>query len=112
MFRIREKGAALWRKLGWETPAKQAALADRQTRAAIVAKAIYAREQNGVPTTLRLLHQVTPLTQPQALKAVAELEKAKMVVLQRELNDVLASSIVLTDEIRRQLSSADEKSAV
>ncbi|WP_390582679.1 hypothetical protein [Erythrobacter sp. MTPC3] len=76
-----------------------------------MAQAIYSREQNDMPTTLRLLHQVTPLTQPQALKAVAELEKSQMVVLQREANDVLASSIILTDEMRSQLSSAQQKSA-
>ncbi|MBD2841859.1 hypothetical protein [Erythrobacter rubeus] len=71
--------------------------------AAAIAKAIRVRESQGYETTLRHLHNITQLSQPEALRAAAELERSKMIIIERDLHDVLQSRLELTAEMRQNL---------
>ncbi|MDJ0641374.1 MAG: hypothetical protein QNJ15_01025 [Erythrobacter sp.] len=82
-----------------ETDMDQSAL----VRAAMLAEAISGRESEGLDTTLRQLHAIAPLTQPAALKAVAELESLGLVQIKENLHDKLDSQVTSTDKLRRNL---------
>lgn len=64
------------------------------------------RELAGSTTTLRQLHKVSDLTQPEALRVVAALEKAGLVVVEHDLADAFESLVTLDPKARRRLEKA------
>ncbi len=72
-------------------------------RAAMLADAISVRESQGQTTSLRQLHTIAPLAQPEALKAVTELEKHGMIEIEHNLYDALDSQVTLTEKMRRNI---------
>ena len=81
------------------TGAEEIAIAD----AAVVIDAILKRERAGEPTTLRQLHKASQLTQPQALRVLGELERAGLVVIERNNVDAFESVITLGEEFRERI---------
>lgn len=63
--------------------------------------AIHVRETRGEATTLRQLHAVADMTQPEALLALGHLERAGSVCIEDNLNDAFASELILTEPTRR-----------
>jgi hypothetical protein len=66
----------------------------------LVVDAIRRRETTGDETSLRALHRITPLSQSDALRAVAVLEQAGLVVIMRNMSDELASTVELSEGAR------------
>lgn len=62
-----------------------------------IVQALKAREAAGTVTTLRQLHTVTGLNQPEALSLANHLERDGVVRIDRNLGDAFESLIVLTD---------------
>lgn len=71
---------------------------------ALVAHAIYRREDAGQSTTLRQVHHIVGVGQPEALRLVRELEAEGMVVITDVIHDTWESKIELTDAMRDRLT--------
>lgn len=69
---------------------------------AVVIDAILLRERAGLTTTLRQLHKASQVTQPRALKILGELERAGMVVIDRNNADAFESTITLSDQFKQR----------
>ena len=77
-----------------------------------VSAALYSRDVNGTATTLRELHQIAQLTQPEALSALGHLQKKGCVEIAPNLDDAFASRVSLTAVAREWIeTNAAEKSA-
>lgn len=76
---------------------------------AMVAHAIYRRENAGQSTTLRQLHHIVAVGQPEALRLVRELEAKGMVVVTDVVHDALESRIELTEVTRHRLTRILDK---
>jgi DNA-binding MarR family transcriptional regulator len=76
-----------------------------------VTSAVHQRQLAGMTTTLRQLHTATELDQPVALNLVAELERAGIVIIDRNIGDAFESTITLSEEARRQLELATAQKA-
>jgi hypothetical protein len=70
-----------------------------------IARALWRRESAGEATSLRQVHMVTGICQPAALRAVRELDRAGMIVIEDDLDDALESRIVMTDRLRVRLKA-------
>lgn len=68
-----------------------------------IVAAIHAREIVKLPTTLGELHQITNLTQVEALRAVARLERAGIVKIEPDHNDAFKSAVCLSKDARWRL---------
>ncbi|WP_152434559.1 hypothetical protein [Erythrobacter sp. THAF29] len=79
--------------------------------AILVAQAIHARASAGEATTLRQLHKITQLTQPEALKVVAELERANLLSIEHDVHDALESTVILDDAMRVSLAQIARRNA-
>ena len=103
MFRSRfGKSVACARVINWITGRNQARDVSA-VRLAQIASAIHARTARGEVTTLRQLHKISDLDQPQALNVVAELERAGVVLIDRNLSDAFESVVKLSDEAQERL---------
>ena len=106
MFRMRKaKSAACARVIGWITGRDEA----RDLSAVQMAQmtsAIHLRAVRGETTTLRQLHKISDLGQPQALTVIAELERAGVVLIDRNLSDAFESVVSLSDEACDRLDRA------
>ncbi|MBV7267133.1 hypothetical protein [Erythrobacter ani] len=111
MFRIRKKSARLCKKVFGTRHVEVRGQSATAAHAATIAQAIRLRENEGLETTLRHLHLVTKLSQPHALRAAAELERSKMIVIERDLHDVLQSRLSLTGEMRENLDEIARRDA-
>ncbi len=76
-----------------------------------VTSAVHQRQLAGMTTTLRQLHTATALDQPAALNLVAELERAGIVIIDRNIGDAFESTITLSEEARQQLQMAVDHNA-
>lgn len=81
------------------------------TNTAIIANVIHQRERGGRATTLRHLHKVSNLSQSDALKAVADLERTGMAVVHHNTNDAFESVITLSETMRGQLDNNSRRDA-
>lgn len=72
---------------------------------AVIMRALHRREAAGKSTTLRQLHLVAQLSQPEALRAIAELECEGRIVIEHDLHDALESPITLAPGMRSQASA-------
>lgn len=79
-------------------------------RMAQLTSAIYARECEGEETTLRQLHKISDLSQPEALNTVSALERAGIVKIDTSLTDAFESLVVLTEDAKAGLQSSLESS--
>ncbi|MEM7664556.1 MAG: hypothetical protein AAF250_01745 [Pseudomonadota bacterium] len=77
----------------------------------IIASVIYEREFEGSATTLRELHKLSDLSQPQALNAIAQLDLEGMVVIEHDTQDELASEVTLTNAMRAQAARISRRKA-
>ncbi|MFU7528882.1 hypothetical protein [Qipengyuania sp. ASV99] len=68
-----------------------------------VATAIQSRQAGGHATTLRQLHTISSLSQPQALTLIRALERAGIVHIESNLGDAFESTITLTEKAQRWL---------
>ena len=73
-------------------------------RSAIVAHALYHRERDGQSTSLRQIHLISDIGQPEALRIVADLEEAGLVRVERDIHDALESRVELTERMRGRLA--------
>ena len=80
-------------------------------RMAQVTSAIHARELAGDTTSLRQLHKVTQLSQPEALSLVNQLEQAGIVVIEENLSDAFESKIHLSGKARLRLAEIRSREA-
>lgn len=62
--------------------------------------AIYIRETRGDVTTIRQLHAIAGLTQPEALLALGRLQQRGSVHIEHNLYDAFASEVTLTQTAR------------
>ncbi len=65
-----------------------------------VAAALFLREQQGKVTTLRNLHEIAELPQPEAMLALGRLQKAGYVRIEHNLKDAFSSEVILTEGTR------------
>lgn len=79
---------------------------EKALRMAQMTSLIHLRELRGMTTTLRQLHQISDLDQPEALTLIAHLEAARIVTIERNLGDAFESTIALQETTRRRLDRA------
>ena len=72
--------------------------------AAIITQTVYKRELAGHSTSLRQIHRLAELSQPDALRIVGALEKQGMLSIEADLHDALESRIVLTRPTRDRIA--------
>ena len=112
MFRFKPKGAVMCRKIAeWSRREAADEHEPRLANAATIVYAIFLRERSGATTTLRQLHKITALSQTDALKAVSDLERAQMVLVDRDIHDALESELSLTRIMRAALEQAGDRNA-
>ena len=87
-------------------PAQHGRVSDsaRSPSAAIITKAIYHRESAGDTTTLRQLHRIVELAQPEALQLINALQSEGVVDIHENVHDALESTVRLTESTRNQLA--------
>jgi DNA-binding MarR family transcriptional regulator len=73
------------------------------TLASPIVMAIRQRESEGLQTRLVELHGITGLTQPEALSAVARLERLGIVEIEPNHANTFESLVALTDDVRWRL---------
>lgn len=76
-----------------------------------ITTAIHLRQRAGHVTTLRQLHKVCELTQPEALTVIAELEHAGIVLIEHNVADAFESTVSLTEEARLRLERVSHSTA-
>ena len=72
---------------------------------ALIAQTLFAREKAGQVTTLRQLHLITQISQPAALKLLADMERAGQVTVDEVIHDTFESTIELSQQTRKTLKS-------
>lgn len=70
---------------------------------------IHSRQRAGKQTSLRQLHTITDLSQPEALAIVAQLERAQVVSIERDMADAFESKVTMSDQALHQLALAKRK---
>ena len=111
MIRLRNAKARICHRFSALRRKKPTAQNRLTIRMAQVTSAVHQRQLAGMTTTLRQLHTATELDQPVALNLVAELERAGIVVIDRNIGDAFESTITLSEEARRQLELATAQKA-
>ncbi len=109
MVRLRNAKARVCKRFSAFRRSRSDGNAARQTttvRMAQVTTAVHQRQMAGMATTLRQLHRISELSQPEALTVIADLERAGIVEINRNLADAFESTITLTEESRRRLALA------
>lgn len=76
-----------------------------------VTSAVHQRQMAGMVTTLRQLHTISGLSQPEALTVIAQLEKAGIVIISHNLGDAFESSIRLSEDAQQRLDLAASSDA-
>ncbi len=71
--------------------------------------ALYVRELVGLSTRMRELHEIAGISQSAALKDIARLEKAGVVVIEPDFLDAFNSHVHLSRDTRLQLDRADKE---
>ncbi|MHA7818262.1 MAG: hypothetical protein ACX930_01305 [Erythrobacter sp.] len=89
----------------------QSAHEEAALRMAEMTAAIYRREVSGERTTLRQLHRIAELGQPEALTVIAALEQAGIVGIERNVGDAFESTISLSEAARSRLDRASKGKA-
>lgn len=84
---------------------------DAALEMAALTTALHSRELSGKRTTLRQLHHIAELTQPEALALVDRLERSDIVSIDRNIADAFESIITLSDDTRRRLDRVVEGKA-
>lgn len=111
MFGVRAKA----REICDRKKAKRAPLTDSAPHVmegpAMIAHAIYLRDSRGDSTTLRQLHRISDLSQPEALRIVAQLEREGLVHVTRDIHDALESRVKLTRRMRERFDEVAHKDA-
>lgn len=79
--------------------------ASSNENAAMIAHAIYHRENAGQTTSLRQLHHIVEITQPQAIRTITDLEANGMVDIEQDIADALGSKVTLTRRMRERLET-------
>lgn len=69
-----------------------------------VARVIHERHSNGLTTTLRQLHKISSLSQPQALTLIHELERVGIVQIESNVGDAFESTITITENALQALA--------
>ena len=108
MIRLRNLKARIYHHFSALRRAKPAVHDGMSVRMAQVASAVHQRELIGASTTLRQVHKISGLSQPEALNIVAELERAQIVVIDRNTADAFESTIILSEEARRRLDQSPD----
>ncbi|BDI61071.1 hypothetical protein [Qipengyuania nanhaisediminis] len=76
-----------------------------------LAEVIHERMLADQPTTLRQLHKISDLSQPQALGVMAELERAGIIRIERNMADAFESVITLTPRAQARFSRRRSRKA-
>lgn len=72
--------------------------------AALIAHALYRREMNGVTTTLRQVHHLVDIGQPEALRIIKDFEGRGLILIEQDINDELESKVALSEALRQRLT--------
>lgn len=78
---------------------------------AIMLSAIHFREMQGQTTTLRQLHQISEMPQPEALSLVDKLQKSGIVEIETNLGDAFESRVTLNGDTRKRMNRASTREA-
>ena len=109
MFRSRKgKSVACARIVNWIT-GRENTRDVAAMRMAQITSAIHARTIRGEGTTLRQLHKISNLEQPQALNVVTELERSGVVQIDRNMSDAFESLVSLTEDAKSRLDEAQNE---
>ena len=73
-------------------------------KTALLAHAIYRRENSGLTTSLRQVHHIVDIGQPEALRLMRELEADGKAIITYDIHDALESQIKLTASMRDRLT--------
>lgn len=84
---------------------QKAAVVQSHDEPMIIANAIHHRERAGEVTKLRDLHKISELSQSDALKAIAVLEKAGMVEVSDNTHDAFESAVSLSPKTRTEIET-------
>ncbi len=106
MIRLRNAKARICGHFSALRRAKPDAHDSMNVRMAQLTSAVHQRQISGISTTLRQVHKISGLSQPEALNIVAELERAKIVVINRNTADAFESTIILSEEARTRLDQS------
>ncbi len=104
MFGLISKAKQLREMLGLGTLAQPQGRELLQSTS-LIAQTLFARENAGQSTTLRQLHQLTQISQPTALKLLADMQRKGEVTIEEELHDTFESRITLSPKARDLLDT-------
>lgn len=111
MLRVREVISGIYRRW-WQrgnTPAP--ALEGDLVAMTRLASAIHTRQLSGEKTTLRQLHTICDMDQPQALAALAQMRLAEIVTVEQNVSDEFESLVILSDDASELLSQSARRDA-
>lgn len=111
MFRLRAAKSYVWRRIAAYFGESQDGVDALALRMAKVTSAVHIRETAGHVTTLRQMHKICDLEQPEALSVVAELERAGILVIERNLGDAFESAVMLSEDAKRRLAKDSDRKA-
>ena len=92
-----------------DAPSKPVAQSKQMSQMVQMTKALARHRAEGNITTLRQLHKICELTQPQALTVVTELEQAGIVTIDHNISDAFESVIRLDHDAEQLLSETLER---
>jgi DNA-binding MarR family transcriptional regulator len=105
MFGLRAS-AQRWReRLANVREARTQGPVSQTEHAAMIAHAIYHREKAGRSTSLRQVHIIADINQPEAMRTINDLERDGMIVIEHNLFDALESQVALTEHMRTRLDT-------
>ena len=105
MFGLRASAQRLRERLTAARDADAACTPSSTEAAAMIAHAVYQRENASQTTTMRQLHQIVEMSQPEAIRTVRDLESAGMVEIAHDITDTLESRVMLTPRMRDRLET-------
>ena len=111
MFRLRAAKNCVLDRIAGQSRGARADRGRVALRMAEVTAAIHLRELGGLSTTLRQLHKITEMSQPEALGLIRRLENAGIVRIEGNLADAFESTVFLTGEARRRMDRAAQTKA-
>lgn len=116
MIQFRKTKSRVCQRLAnWRRPRETARQGDapqtkQMSQMAQMIDALTRHRAAGYETTLRQLHKICDLTQPQALSLLTQMEQAGIVTIDRNLGDAFESVINLNENAQDMLHAADQLS--
>ena len=93
------------RRAGRQEPVTQS---QQMSQMAEMTRALAQQRTEGFQTTLRQVHKISGLTQPQALTVITQLEQAEIVTINHNIGDAFESVIILSSNAESLLEDASQ----